>query len=99
MIIIDKGTGLEYQVLGRESGATHSISESGIANGIGEIGWPLRLIRSRHTFGGVVYEEAGTRLARAGDYSLFSDYALIYWHSDDRGLAHSTILKPVGLEK
>lgn len=76
MIIIDKETGLEYEVLalGNREHATHHMNLSGWikeADGFAPAQVALRLILPRYTFGGVEYEKIGEdRQAGPGEYYL-----------------------------
>ena len=79
MIFTDDETGLKYEVLnrGRTEDVTHFLETGGSISPIAPHYLAnidlvkLRLIRPRHTFGGVVYEEAGEkRKALAGEWIL-----------------------------
>ena len=104
-IFTDEETKHKFEVLnrGRTEGVTHFFEPGGniipiaphYLENIDLV--KLRLIRPRHTFGGVEFEEDENRLAKKGDYVLFCGQ-LIYSNEDDPGGAWSLILRPVAIE-
>jgi len=105
-IIIQKSTGLEFEMLELASGdppltSTHFINQDGaIRLGGNSINVPatwLRLLSKRHTFGGVVYEETGEeRWVQQGEYYMGTPERVYYWEQKEETLRDFTILKPIG---
>lgn len=121
MIIIDKETGQEYEVLdgsrerqpytsysnGANGDATHYLVRGGVFAEHGSSralhGTPLRLVRPRHTFGGVVFEETGeVRKPEKDEFYLGNvtdGRSVLTQHGPGRNHGSEyPILRPVALE-
>lgn len=99
-----EGQELEFEMLGVDTKtwptATHYLSNDGYLAQVRPGSYCetlfLRLIRKRHTFGGVVFEETGeSRVAKTGDWTFFAGKSPTFWEHDDLGGAFSVILRHV----
>jgi len=105
-IIVDKATGFEYEIRGADNEGDHFIDLGGHIKVVGDEGVErvrLRLLKPRHVFGGVVFEETGEkRKAIRGEWVL-DDHCdsptpvpgSVY---DEETFREFIILRPVALE-
>ena len=97
------GKELEFEMLnkGRTEGVTHYLISDGIFPQTGT-NWrevPLRLIRPRHTFGPLVFEETGeSRFVGADEWALDGCHAIFVLFSDESPSKEMPILRPVSIE-
>ncbi len=101
----------EFTVLGSGIPACYTSPPTHVINSVGEIhplgaqstirgNWMyLRLVRPRHTFGGVVYEEVGVQRVQLGEPFLWDSGGFGgVWPVQSKSYISKMVLRPVELE-